>query len=476
MISRLAFPFLILCAATAAAEPDLRGTIPILDERFEGPLARYDGRSGLWSTTSRAGRLMTNATEAVFLDHGILGEEADGVLPPLHVVTRDGLSLRSAKLPREVLPALAAYMEATGQGGRAGAVRYGVGQITTAETWSQTYGYFEIEARMPRGKGRWPAFWMTFAGKGWPPEIDVVEAYGAGLDAPTQKDDTFNTGVFFDAYDGDGAPTLATDIVNPFAPEGDGREPKVRQRGERSIYSFNRRIEAKSQFGADIYDDFHVYAVLWTPEIIRYFFGTSRDTLQEVHRVPTPPDVQQPMYIIANDQFTSKFWKPRPDAVDRVLDPENDFRIRRIVVRAFEPELSLDMKRGASPLDDRASTIVDTSGDDLIAPGAGFDLIRLSAGADTLAFVHGRDQKIVSGFGPDDRVELEGYPFIDSADVLSRLTQVGQDVWLPSGADPFWPQTIVFRDNVVGDFRAGQFLVRQVSAPEGVGRDMPPDN
>lgn len=50
-----------LCAAIALAlapglglaGPDLSGTIPIIDEGFEGPLNRYDGRSGLWSTLPR---------------------------------------------------------------------------------------------------------------------------------------------------------------------------------------------------------------------------------------------------------------------------------------------------------------------------------------------------------------------------------------------------------------------------------------
>ena len=451
---------LLLIPGAALPQPDLSGTIPIIDETFAGPLDRYDGRSGLWSTSGRSGRLMTNATEAVFLDHGVLGEAADALLPPLHVATEDGLSLRTAKLPEAVLPALREYMTLTGQGDRAADILYGVGRISTVQTWSQTYGYFEIEARVPRGKGRWPAFWLTFAGRGWPPEIDVMEAYGAGLDKPTNKDGTFNTAVFFDALDAEGDPTLETDIVNPHAAPEEGDQPTERQRAGRSIYNFHRVIEAETDFGADIYDDFHVYAALWTPETVIFYFGTTRDTLQEVYRTPTPPDVQAPMYVIANDQFTAGFWQARPEEIDRVVDPENDFRIRRIVVRALEPELSIDLGAGDNPDDPRASRIVDTPGDDLIAPGDGFDLIQLSGGADRLYLVRGRDQKIVSGFGPDDRIDLDGYPFADGADILSRLTQVGADVWLPSGADPVWPHTIVFRDSQVADFSADQFRPR----------------
>ena len=38
------------------------------------------------------------------------------------------------------------------------------------------YGYFSIEAILPKGPSLWPAFWM-WAWESWPPEIDVMEAY-----------------------------------------------------------------------------------------------------------------------------------------------------------------------------------------------------------------------------------------------------------------------------------------------------------
>ena len=46
--------------------------------------------------------------------------------------------------------------------------------------WSSqwfTYGYLEIRARYPLGKGTWPAFWMLRSG--WPPEFDVAEYFGS---------------------------------------------------------------------------------------------------------------------------------------------------------------------------------------------------------------------------------------------------------------------------------------------------------
>jgi beta-glucanase (GH16 family) len=45
------------------------------------------------------------------------------------------------------------------------------------------YGYFEMRARIPRGKGLWPAFWMLPATHESKPEIDIMEILGQQPDA-----------------------------------------------------------------------------------------------------------------------------------------------------------------------------------------------------------------------------------------------------------------------------------------------------
>jgi len=52
--------------------------------------------------------------------------------------------------------------------------------IDTDGKYYQTYGYFEIEAKLPKGVGTWPAFWLFNHINERRPEIDVMEAYPGG--------------------------------------------------------------------------------------------------------------------------------------------------------------------------------------------------------------------------------------------------------------------------------------------------------
>lgn len=51
---------------------------------------------------------------------------------------------------------------------------YGVGLVRSQQTFS--YGYFEADIILPRGKNLFPAFWLI-SDISWPPEIDVLEGF-----------------------------------------------------------------------------------------------------------------------------------------------------------------------------------------------------------------------------------------------------------------------------------------------------------
>jgi len=53
------------------------------------------------------------------------------------------------------------------------------GALSSHNRFTMRYGYVEIRARLPRGRGLWPAFWLLHAQENQRrPEIDVVEMLG----------------------------------------------------------------------------------------------------------------------------------------------------------------------------------------------------------------------------------------------------------------------------------------------------------
>lgn len=62
-----------------------------------------------------------------------------------------------------------------------GGQHYTSARLITRGLAAWTYGFFEIRARMPCGKGTWPALWLVGAGGRWPEdgELDIVEHVGS---------------------------------------------------------------------------------------------------------------------------------------------------------------------------------------------------------------------------------------------------------------------------------------------------------
>lgn len=116
--------------------------------------------------------------------------------------------------------------------------RFATGEYTSASLVTRgrreiTYGRVEVRAKLPRGRGMWPAIWMLGADigtVGWPRcgEIDVMEHVG------------FEPGRVYG--------TVHTEAYN---------HVKGTQRGG--------QVDV-----GDLYDTFHVYAVEWRPERIDF--------------------------------------------------------------------------------------------------------------------------------------------------------------------------------------------------------------
>ena len=147
-----------------------------------------------------------------------------------------------------------------------GGFQYTSGMIASHDKFSFQYGYVEIRARVPAGRGLWPAFWLLPASRQYTSEIDVLEALGQ---EPTR--------VYMTNWD-----------LNPNG-NGDG-------------------FPIQSDYlGPDFSQAFHTYGVEWGPGmIIWYIDGTERFRTRRA--VP-----HQLMYIIANLAVGGD-WPGSPDA------------------------------------------------------------------------------------------------------------------------------------------------------------------
>ena len=136
------------------------------------------------------------------------------------------------------------------------------GELTTAGSFAQQYGYFEMKAQMAPGQGMWPAFWMLSTNGKWPPEIDIVEAIG---DLPNH--------VYVNTHS---------------ATNGNAGK---------DVWS-----------SADITQGFHTYGVDWTASTITFYYDG-----KAVFTRATPADMHTPMYMLLNLAVGGN-WPGAPDS------------------------------------------------------------------------------------------------------------------------------------------------------------------
>jgi hypothetical protein len=231
----------------------------------------YRNGQGVWRTTFRDGRddkqddfnlrtLKWNKEVQLYVDpdmRGHRGKHGDDEPPGLRVANDRPLGLNPFSVRNGMLEIR--FDRAPGEHAEAlGGFQYISGLITTQPSFSQTYGYFEMRAKLPRGKGLWPAFWLLPKDLSWPPEIDVMENVGD--------------------------PTKVYVTAHSNAAKFEGKELRVTP------------------------DDFHTYAVSWDKDEIVWFLDG-----QEVRREKTPADMHKPMYMLANIASGGD-WAGAPDA------------------------------------------------------------------------------------------------------------------------------------------------------------------
>jgi len=146
---------------------------------------------------------------------------------------------------------------------------YVSGQLTTAHKFTQRYGYFELKAKLPPGKGLWSRFWLLTDDGNWPGEYDVFEVLGK---------------------------------ENPV---------KIHQTTHYRDASTRHGIDGFTYAGIVPTDGkFHIYGFLWEPKTVTWYVDGVA-TLKQINRISIP------MYVLldlAVGSDPNNVWPGNPDS------------------------------------------------------------------------------------------------------------------------------------------------------------------
>ena len=162
---------------------------------------------------------------------------------------------------------------------------YTSARLKTQTLFAQTYGRFEARIKIPAGEGVWPAFWMIgndIATVSWAKcgEIDIMENIGKEPDAVHGSLHGPNSS----------SKTATTDTTSTF------------------------RLAAGQKFA----DDFHVFAVEWDANSVKFFVDSTNYASFTKEQWPaTGPWVfDHPFFIILNLAIGGD-WPGPPDATTK---------------------------------------------------------------------------------------------------------------------------------------------------------------
>ncbi|SEG65408.1 carbohydrate-binding domain-containing protein [Bosea lathyri] len=204
---------------------DLTGYKLTFDEEFNSRSISQNGTGTTWADIRPGSRLNANAD--IGFGNSAFVDAASGIDP--FSVQNGALHITAVRTDAEV----------------AGPGDWASGLISSRASFAQTYGYFEMRAQLPAEAGVWPAFWMLPADGSWPPELDVLEAYGD---------------------------TNLWQYVHSVA-------------GDVQVWSSHANMTA----------GYHSYGVEWGPTTISFYFDGER-----VGAAQTPVDFHKPMYLLAD--------------------------------------------------------------------------------------------------------------------------------------------------------------------------------
>ncbi|HOX55509.1 MAG TPA: glycoside hydrolase family 16 protein [Candidatus Paceibacterota bacterium] len=170
-----------------------------------------------------------------------------------------------------------------------GAMHYTSGRVDTRGKLAPVYGRFEIRARLPGGKGLWPAHWLYPQNRDWPMERLMAEAVANGNERLIPE----------------ARPWYSEIDIMEFL----GHEPNIVY-GTLHYHTFEGQKKTSSvtwKADTDFSKYFHVYALEWQPDMLRWFLD-GRLIHTTTNGIPHTPH-----YLILNTAVGGQ-WPGNPDA------------------------------------------------------------------------------------------------------------------------------------------------------------------
>lgn len=253
------------CGTTPSAQPE---STSVVATEAAAEIPQYSGYSLLWNDEFDKDSLDMNIWNFEPHEPGWTNNELQE-----YTTSNDNVFIRDGKL---VIKAIKSESESGGD-------YYTSGKVTTQNKCDFTYGKVVVGAKVPEGKGLWPAIWMmpqdeSFYGQ-WPKcgEIDIMEVLGSNVSTAYG---TVHYG-----------------------------EPHAEQQG---TYVLENGTFA---------DSFHEYSVEWEPGEMRFYidgnlYHTVNDWFSAVEGEddkPYPAPFNQPFFVQMN-LAVGGTWPGNPDA------------------------------------------------------------------------------------------------------------------------------------------------------------------
>jgi len=225
---------------------DGQGWLPHYDGGYDNNAAKWLGYD--WRTKRT---LDGNREQQLYVDQNYRGNGSVAMKINPFRIDSGVLSITADLTPQQNYDAAYGY-------------NYTSGVLQSRALFTQQYGYFEIRARTPAGRGMWPAFWLLPTDRTWPPELDIMEMRG-------------------------NEPNLVLGAIH--WNDESGRQA-----------SFGCRTSVPTTT-----TEFHTYGALLGPDKITWFIDRN-----PVSQIATPPGFDKPFYMVVNLAAGST-WAGTPD-------------------------------------------------------------------------------------------------------------------------------------------------------------------